>query len=93
MAKDEKKFVLVRGVVNGDRAGVDLPKPVTKKNLQQVWTVYDEEKFKQNGFMHLHGSFMEDRMHDWDLTKEGKLRFYGHSGERGEVHVLALVYK
>lgn len=89
----EKKFVMLRGVVNGDRAGVDLPSPVTKENLQQVWTVYDHKKFEEFGLRHLYGSFIEDRMHDWDLTKDGKLRFYGHSGERGELHDLALVYK
>lgn len=92
MATEKPKYVLIEGVVNGGDA-VKLPKPVTKENIKQVWTVLDKTKLQLLGFIHLRTAFIESRMHDWDLTKEGKLRFYGHSGHKDEVHTLAVVYE
>lgn len=87
-----KKYVLLEGVVNGGDA-VKLPKPVTKANIEQVWTVLRPLMLPHIGLVHFQSAFLEDRMHDWDITKDGKLRFYGHSGEKNEVHTLAIVYK
>lgn len=92
MASEKKKYVILKDVVNGGPA-VKLPKPVTKENIEQVWTVLNETKLKVMGLVHHHSAFLEDRMHDWDLTKDGKLRFYGHSGGKDDVHTLAIVYK
>ncbi|MET0980249.1 MAG: hypothetical protein ABWX90_03275 [Candidatus Saccharimonadales bacterium] len=92
MATEKKKWVLLENVINGGPA-VDLPKPVTKKNLDQVWTLLNKDKLKTMGLVHFQSAFMEDRMHDWDITKQGKLRFYGHSGGKDEIHTLVLVYK
>lgn len=88
----EKKYVLIEGVVNGGPP-VDLPKPVTKKNIKQVWTVLQPQWLAVMGLVHFRSAFLEDRMHDWDLNKKGQLRFYGHSGGKGDVHTLAVVYE
>ena len=88
----EKKYVLIEGVINGGPA-VNLPKPLTKKNVKQVWTVLQPKQLPLLGLVHCRTAFLEDQMHDWELTKEGKLRFYGHSGGKGDVHTLAVVYE
>lgn len=92
MASEKKKYVLIEGVVNGGDA-VKLPKPVTKQNIEQVWTLLNKDKLESMGLVHFHSAFLEDRMHDWDLNRKGELRFYGHSGGKGDVHTLVVVYK
>lgn len=88
-----KTFVILRNVVNDSGVKHKLPAPVTAQNLKQVWTVYDHAQLVANGLKHHHGSFVEERIHDWDVTKDGCLCFYGHSGSKGERHDLALVYE
>lgn len=85
-------FVVLRNVVNDSGVKHDLPAPVTAENIKQVWTILDQQKLVENGLKHHHGSFLEDRNHDWRITDDGKLCFYGHSGRKGERHDLALVY-
>ena len=78
-------YEILRGVVNG-AAFVSL-----QRCPKKVWTLLDEEKLKRIGVVHWHSAFLEDRMHDWDW-KDGQFRFYGHSGEKGEIHDLLVEY-
>lgn len=87
MSKIPKRYTILRQVVNDYKVAAEMPeKPV------QVWTLIDEEKFNQIGLKHWESAFMEDRGHDWDW-QEGRFRFYGHSGARGEIHDLIIVFE
>lgn len=88
-----RKSLILRGVENGAKKATPLPPGVTTSNLKQVWTLLNEAKFNIVGLVHFKTAFLEDRMHDWDLSKDGGLRFYGHSGSKGEMHDLVLVYE
>lgn len=64
--------------------------PLIEKPIQ-VWTLLDEELFNKVGLIHWQTAFIEDIMHDWDWNK-GQFSFYGHSGLRGDLHDLVIVY-
>jgi hypothetical protein len=88
-----KKYIILRGVPNNSLKKTPLPKPLNAKNIRQVSTLLNEEKLKEFGVVHFHSAFIEDRMHDWDITKKNELRFYGHSGEKDDLHDLVIVFE
>lgn len=74
---------ILRGVVNGGPAIKIKSRPV------KVWTILNEDLFREIGPVHWRSAFIEDSMHDWEW-KKGMFRFYGHSGEPGGLHDLAI---
>lgn len=81
----KSKYVIIYNVINGSRI-------LVKNKPFRVWTLLNENHFKQFGPIHLKNAFLEDRFHDWDW-KSNVLHFYGHSGNPGEKHNLILEYK
>lgn len=90
---DGKKYVILRDVPNNSLKKTPLPEGLTRDNVKQVSTLLFEDKLKEFGIRHFYSVFIEDRMHDWDITKNNELRFYGHSGEKDDLHNLVIVYE
>lgn len=82
-----KRHEILRQVLND----IHLLTPVSEKPVQ-VWTLMNETLLLEIGLVHNRTAFLEDRVHDWDWTSKG-LRFYGHSGRKGELHDLVIVYE
>jgi hypothetical protein len=82
-----QRFTILRGVLND----IDTKHPLPEKPLQ-VWTIIDEALLEKAGLFHLVSAFLEDQWHDWSWS-DGALRFYSHSGRRGDVHDLVIVSK
>lgn len=82
------QHIILRDVTNDSRVFHSLPKGI---KIKQVWTLINEELYKKVGLQHNVSAFIEERMHDWRLSKNGELCFYGHSGMRGDKHDLVLV--
>lgn len=82
-----KRYEILRGVVNDFSRSLQLA-----EKPKQVWSLIDEDKFKELGLKHNVTAFIEDSMHDW-RWEDGKLFFYAHSGGRGDLHDLVLIYE
>lgn len=84
---------IIQGFVNGEK------KPLVDLGLEQqkiirVWTVLDKSLLNESDLenvtlRHLHNVFIEDKIHDWDC-RNGIFHFYGHSGDKGEIHDLLI---
>lgn len=82
-----QRYEILRQVPNETAART----PVAERP-EQVWTLLDEPGFEKIGLVHWRTGFIEDQMHDWDW-RDGHLRFYAHSSDRGELVDLVLVYE
>jgi hypothetical protein len=80
-----KRYEIVRDVINGSRIQLNEC-PV------RVWTLLNEEGFKERGLIHWDTAFLEDKMHDWDW-RNGQFHFYGHSDTPGSLQTLLIIYE
>lgn len=85
-----KTHLILRNTINDSRERHTLPEGIGPK-VKEVWTIIDNTKYESIGLVHNVSAFKEDKMHDWKITKDNELRFYGHSGARGDKHDLVLV--
>lgn len=58
-----------------------LPENVTMSNIFRVWTLFNENLFKEYGFQHLTGGvFLEDKNHDYQLREvDGRVQIQYYS--------------
>lgn len=85
-----KSHLILRDTTNDIRVRRALPDGMGAR-VKEVWTIIDNDKYESIGLVHNVSAFKEDKMHDWSITKDNELRFYGHSGARGDKHDLVLV--
>jgi hypothetical protein len=85
----QRKHIIVRQVTNDSRTPVQLDPSIDLKKIARVHTLLDEKLYREIGTLHWRSTFLEDKMHDWDVRK-GAFYFYGHSSEKGDVVDLLL---
>lgn len=59
-----------------------LPTPPEEgRKLVRVWTLINKDLLKQLGPVHNVSAFLEDHIHDWQITRDGGLRYYSRIAE------------
>lgn len=81
--------VLVGGYFNLNSKNIDGSK------IKRVWSVYDEntinilnsneKSLEEIPLKHNQGVFLEDKVHDWDVTKDNMFRYYTRIAEPNEL--------
>lgn len=87
------KCVIVTGVQNDSFQWYELPKCV-KGRVDSICLLLDEQGLNEMGKVHHRTVFIDDRMHDWDLSYDGtQFRYYAHSSEKGDVVDIVIFYE
>lgn len=80
-----KIIEITSGIRNDISKDIDL----SKIKIRRLWTIYDEDAILGSDLpledivlKHNEGVFLEDRTHDWQITKNG-LYFYSRVVETG----------
>jgi hypothetical protein len=90
----DRKYVILRGVLNDSRMRLKLEAPLTAENITHVGLLLDEDWLKAHGLVHHRSVFLDDRMHDWDVYKADQtFSYYAHSSERGEAVDIVVFYE
>lgn len=87
--KRELIEVPVAGHFNLNSKGIDGSK------IKRVWSLYDEniinmlnsgeKSLEEIPLKHNKGVFLEDKVHDWDVTKDNVFRYYTRISEPNEL--------
>lgn len=88
-------FVILRGVENNTAKPFPLPAESVGRKVRRVWLLLDEGHLIRTGNpVHHVNAFMDDHLHDWELTADGKsLRYYAHSSAKGAVVDVVLEFE
>jgi hypothetical protein len=84
-----RKHIIVRGVTNDSRTPVALDPSIDLSKIARVHHLLDEKLYREIGTLHWRSTFLEDKMHDWDVRR-GQFFYYAHSCEKGDVVDLVL---
>ena len=90
MSSSNRKQIIVRGVTNSDsRTPVALDHAIDVSKIYRVHRLLNEDLYKKIGTAHWRSTFIDDKMHDWDV-RAGRFFYYAHSSEKGDVVDLVL---
>lgn len=87
--KKPRKHITVRGVTNDSRTPVTLDPSIDLTKIARVHLLLNEKLYLEIGPLHWRSTFLEDKMHDWDVRR-GSFYYYAHSCEKGDVVDLVL---
>lgn len=66
---------VIHSITAGSHHHNVLPQAPVGRKIERVWTVLNEDLLKEGG-PGQRATFPEDALHDWQLNKDGTLRFY-----------------
>jgi hypothetical protein len=78
-----RKRIIVRGVTNNSRMPVTLDRTIDPQKIYRVHRLLNEDLYLKIGTAHWRSTFLDDKMHDWDV-RAGRFFYYAHSSEKGE---------
>lgn len=84
-----RKRIIVRGVANDSRTPVALDRSINPQKIFRVHRLVNEDLYLKIGTAHWRSTFLDDKMHDWDV-RAGRFFYYAHSSEKGDVVDLVL---
>lgn len=84
---------VVHRILAGTRHPNILPAAPEGRTLARVWTVIDAVLLTELGPLHNRSAFLEDRVHDWLLDKDGALRYYSRVAETDKEVDIVLDYE
>jgi hypothetical protein len=61
---------------------------VTHKKTGKEVTIENDDAYLE----HLQNVFLEDHYHDWRVSGD-QFSFYGHSGSKGQIHDLLIIFE
>lgn len=67
--------LVIATIMAGTTHANDIPECPEDFVLHRVWTLIDREKLEAMGPKHNVSTFLEDKVHDWQI-RDGKLHYY-----------------
>jgi hypothetical protein len=76
---------MILDVVNGYSFEVE-------QEVKEIWTIIDDSVTETSILKHNQNAFKEDNYHDWNQINN-KIHFFAHSGSKGELHRIIIIFK